>query len=488
MRNHPLSDSLPTTRRDFVSCAALGVGGLALTAALHDLSAAPESAPLIASPLAPKAPHFAPKAKRIIQIFCAGGPSQVDTFDPKPLLAKHDGKVVDEVVKDYAKQASKLTGGLDGGNRLGGKLKGSPFAFQKHGQCGMEISELFPKLATHADELCVVRSMRSNSSVHGPAANFMTTGDAFNLRPSLGAWAVYGLGSENQNMPAFVNLSERGPQVDRAYGNAFLPSWCAGTCIPTKDMTLGKMVENIRSSGMSLREQRRQIDLLRDMHQRFEARHAEATALAGRLEAFEIAFRTQMQASEVFDIAREPGHIRAMYGDTQQGRNLLLARRLAEHGVRVVQVVHFGWDTHDRNDEEHRKLAAECDQPIHALLTDLKQRDMLKDTLILWGGEFGRTPTIDNNDAASKKSIGRDHHPSGFTVWMAGGGARPGTVYGATDDFGGVAIEDVVSVHDLHATILHLLGFDHERLTYRYAGRDFRLTDVHGSVVRGLVA
>jgi hypothetical protein len=466
-----------------------GVGGLALSAALHDLTAAPEAVSLLNSPLAPKPPHFAPKAKRVIQIFCAGGPSQVDTFDPKPLLARHDGKVVDEVVKDYAKQAIQLTGGLDGGNRLGGKLKGSPFAFQKHGQCGMEISELFPKLATHADELCVVRSMRSNSSVHGPAANFMTTGDAFNLRPSLGAWTVYGLGSENQNIPAFVHLSEKGPYgSDRGYCNAFLPSWSAGTCIPTKDMTLSKMIENIRSSGMSLREQRRQMDLLREMHERFQARHAEQKVLDGRLEAFEIAFRTQVQAAEVFDVAREPGPIRELYGDSQQGRNLLLARRLVEHGVRVVQVMHYGWDTHDRNDEDHRKLAAECDQPLHALLTDLKQRDMLKDTLILWGGEFGRTPTIDGNDPASKKSIGRDHHPSGFTVWMAGGGARPGTVYGGTDDFGGVATENVVSVHDLHATILHLLGFDHERLTYRYAGRDFRLTDVHGHVVAGLVA
>ena len=475
-----------TTRRDFLSQGALGIGGIGLAALMQQLGMAAD-APL--SPLTPKKPHFVPKAKRVIQIFCAGGPSQLDTFDPKPLLVKHDGKVVDEVVKDYAKEAAKITGGLDGGNRLGGKLKGSPFAFKKHGQCGMEISELFPKLATHADELCVIRSMRSNSSVHGPAANFMTTGDAFNLRPSLGAWTVYGLGAENQNIPAFVNLTERGPEgSDRGYGNAFLPSWCAGTCIPTKDMTVAKMIENIRSSSTSLREQRRQIDLLREMHERFAAKHPDQAVLEGRVEAFEIAFRTQVQAAEVFDIAREPKHVRDLYGDKQQGRNLLLARRLVEHGVRVVQVMHYGWDTHDQNDEQHRTLAADCDQPIHALLTDLKQRDMLKDTLVVWGGEFGRTPTIDNNNPSSKKSIGRDHHPSGFTIWMAGGGARPGTVYGTTDDFGGVAIEDVVSVHDLHATILHLLGFDHERLTYRYAGRDFRLTDVHGHVVKGVLA
>jgi hypothetical protein len=441
------------------------------------------------SPLTPKTPHFAPKAKRVIQIFCAGGPSQVDTFDPKPMLMKHDGKVVDEVVKDYAREVKKKAGGQVGNGRLGGKLKASPFAFNKHGQCGMEISELFPKLATHADELCVIRSMQTVFTEHHFASYMMTTGDAVNLRPSLGAWTVYGLGAENQNLPAFVSLSERGPDgTDRGYGGAFLPSWSAGTCIPTKDMTVAKMIENIRSGSISLREQRRQIDLLREMHERFAAKHPDQAVLEGRIEAFEIAFRTQVEAADVFDISREPKHVRDMYGDKQQGRNLLLARRLLEHGVRFVQVMHYGWDTHDQNDEQHRTLAAECDQPLHALLTDLKQRDMLKDTLIIWGGEFGRTPTIDNNNPGSKKGVGRDHHPFGFTLWMAGGGVRPGTVYGTTDDFGGVALENVVGIHDLHATILHLLGFDHERLTYRYAGRDFRLTDVHGQPVKGVLA
>ena len=475
------------SRREILARTGLGIGSVGLATLLHDVGLA-ATAPSV-SPLAARAPHFAPRAKRVIQIVCAGGPSQVDTFDPKPMLAKHDGKVVDEVVKDYGANASKITGSLDGGNRLGGKLKGSPFKFSKHGQCGMEISELFPKLATHADDLCVVRSMRSSSSVHQVAAYLLHTGDSFNNRPSLGAWTVYGLGAENQNLPAFVNLTERGPQgSDRDYGNAFLPSWTAGTCIPTKDTSVAKMVENVRSGSMSFREQRRQLDLLREMHDWYAEQHPGQKILDGRIQSFETAFRMQAEASDVFDIAREPKHVRDLYGDGQQGRNLLLARRLVEHGVRFVQAVHYGWDTHDRNDEEHRKLAGECDQPLHALLTDLKQRDMLKDTLVIWGGEFGRTPTVDGNDPASKKSIGRDHHPSGFTIWMAGGGARPGTVYGATDEFGGVAIENPVLMHDFHATILHLLGFDHTRLTYRYAGRDFRLTDVHGEVLKGLVA
>jgi hypothetical protein len=275
---------------------------------------------------------------------------------------------------------------------------------------------------------------------------------------------------------------------DRGYGSAFLPSWAAGTCIPTNDPSVEKMIENVRSGTTSFREQRRQLDQLREMHERFAAKHPEQKILDGRIEAFETAFRMQAEAADVFDIAREPKHIRDLYGDGQQGRDFLLARRLVEHGVRFVQVMHHGWDSHDRNDEEHRKLTAECDQPLHALLTDLKQRDMLKDTLVIWGGEFGRTPNVDNNTPAAKKSIGRDHHPFGFTLWMAGGGAKPGTVYGTTDEFGGLAIDNVVGIHDLHATILHLLGFDHERLTYRFGGRDFRLTDVHGNVVKGVVA
>ena len=475
------------TRRDLLTRTGLGLGGLGLATLLHEVGLAGDA--LADSPLAARQPHFAPRAKRVIQIFCEGGPSQVDTFDPKPALTKYDGQQIDDVVKDYGKSALKATGELVGGNRLSGKLKQSPFAFAKHGQCGMEISELFPKLATHADELCMIRSMQSKSSVHEVAQVLMNTGDFASVRPSLGAWSVYGLGTVNQNLPALIALSANGSVGggDRPWGNAFLPAWCGGTGIPTKDMTLSKMIENVRSGSTSLREQRRQLDLLREMHERYAAKHPEQAILDGRIQAFETAFRMQVEAGDAFDLSREPKHVRDLYGDKGQGRQFLLARRLVEHGVRFVQVWHNGWDTHDMNDERHRELAAECDQPLHALLTDLKQRDMLKDTLVIWGGEFGRTPTADGNDVASKKGIGRDHHPSGFTVWMAGGGANPGTVYGATDDFGGVAVHDQLAVPDLHATILHLLGFDHERLTYRYAGRDFRLTDVHGHVAKALV-
>ncbi len=476
------------SRREMLTRAGLGIGGLGLATLLHEVGLAGNGPS--GSPLAAREPHFAPKAKRVIQIFSEGGPSQVDTFDPKPALTKYDGQQVDDVVKDYGKNALKSTGELVGGNRLSGKLKQSPFKFEKHGQCGMEISELFPQLATHADELCVVRSMISKSSVHEVAQVLMNTGDFAAVRPSLGAWTVYGLGTENQNLPALVALSAKGSVGggDRPWGNAFLPPWCGGTGIPTTDMTLAKMIEHVRSGTTSLREQRRQLDLLREMHEQYAAKHPEQAILDGRIQAFETAFRMQVEAGDAFDLSREPKHIRDLYGEKGQGRQLLLARRLVERGVRFVQVWHNGWDTHDMNDERHRELAAECDQPLHALLTDLKDRDMLKDTLVIWGGEFGRTPTADGNDVASKKGIGRDHHPSGFTIWMAGGGARPGTVYGATDEFGGVAIENSVGVHDLHATILHLLGFDHERLTYRFAGRNFRLTDVHGHVVKGVLA
>jgi hypothetical protein len=462
----------------------LGIGGLGLAALLNDTAAAGE-APL--SPLAPRQPHFAPKARRVIQIFCEGGPSQVDTFDPKPALEKHHGRLVDEVLKDYQKNAGAAASGM---GRLSGKLQRPGFRFSKHGQSGIEISELFPKLSEHADSLCVIRSMHTATSVHEPAQLIMNTGEFASVRPSMGSWAVYGLGSENQNLPGFVALSPGGTTSsgDKQWSNAFLPAWCGGTGIPTKDSSVSRMLENIRSGTTSLREQRRQLDLLRLMHEDFARKHPGDALMEGRVAAFETAFRMQVEATDAFDLSREPKPMRDLYGDTAQGNQLLLARRLVERGVRFVQVHHNGWDTHDLNDERHRELAAACDQPLHALLTDLKQRDMLRDTLVLWGGEFGRTPTSDNNDVSKKKGIGRDHNAGGFTVWMAGGGVKPGTVYGGTDDFGALAVENPVAVHDLHATLLHLLGFDHEKLTYRFAGRDFRLTDVYGHVVQGVLA
>ncbi len=485
--NHPLcSNSRPIyTRRDLLTRSALGMGGLGLAALLQEFGFAAETAPT--SPLAPKLPHFAAKAKRVIHVFCLGGPSQIDTFDPKPALEKFHGKTANEVSPDYQKNAGATFTSM---GQLSGKLQRSGFKFTKHGQSGMEISELFPKLAAHADDLCVIRSMRTKTSVHEPAQLVMNTGEFTSVRPSMGSWSVYGLGSENQNLPGFVALSPNGTTSsgDKHWSNAFLPAWCGGTGIPTSDPSVTKMIEHIRSGTTSLREQRRQLDLMRAMHEDFAQKHPGDALLEGRVSAFETAFRMQVEATDAFDLTREPLHIRELYGDTEQGRQLLLARRLVERGVRFVQVFHNGWDTHELNDEKHVQLCGAVDQPLHALLTDLKQRDMLKDTLIIWGGEFGRTPTSDNNDVAKKKGIGRDHNAGGFTLWMAGGGVKPGTVYGATDELGALAVENPVEVHDLHATILHLLGFDHERLTYRYAGRDFRLTDVYGHVVKGVLS
>ena len=472
------------TRREFLSRSALGIGALGLASLMQEYALADDA---LVSPLAPKVPHFPAKAKRVIHIFAEGGPSQVDTFDPKPMLEKYHDKPVDAVLKDYQKNASEAASGM---GRLSGKLQRSAFKFTKQGQCGMEISELFPMLSQHADELCVVRSMHTTTSVHEPAQLVMNTGAFASVRPSFGAWTVYGLGSENQNLPGYVALSPSGTTSsgDKQWASAFLPAWCQGTAIATKNPDVARMIEHIRSGTTSLREQRRQLDLIGQMNGDFAEKHPHEALLEGRIGAYETAFRMQVEATDAFDLAREPRHVRELYGETEQGRQLMLARRLVERGVRFVQVYHNGWDTHDLNDENHRLLAKACDQPLHALLTDLKQRDMLKDTLVIWGGEFGRTPTSDNNDVAKKKGIGRDHNAGGFTLWMAGGGAKPGTTYGKSDDFGALAVENKVDVHDFHATVLHLLGFNHEKLTYRYAGRDFRLTDVEGNVVKGVLA
>lgn len=471
-------------RRELLWRAGLGFGGIGLASLL----AAPATAEDLAwrSPLLPRAPHFPARAKRLIHIFPEGGPSQVDTFDPKPILDKYHGKNVDEVLKDYQKNAGEAAAGM---GRLTGRLQRSAFAFSQHGQSGIAMSELLPKLGELADHLCVVRSMRSTSSVHEPAQLLMSTGDLGAVRPSMGSWLVYGLGSENQNLPAFVALSPGGTQTsgDRHWGNAFLPVWTHGASIATSKRTVQEMIENLKSGSASLTGQRRQLDLLAEMNREHLAGRGDPL-MEGRIAAFETAFRMQVEASDAFDLEREPVDQRERYGETEQGRQLLLARRLVERGVRVVQVWHGGWDTHDENDEGHKRLCTAADQPLAALLTDLKQRGMLDDTLVVWAGEFGRTPTSDNNDVAKKKSIGRDHNAGGFSIWMAGGGVKGGYVHGATDDFGALAVQDPVEVHDLHATILHLMGFDHERLTFRHSARDYRLTDVAGRVVKELLA
>ncbi len=444
------------------------------------LSADGHGAVNLDQPLAPRPPHFPAKAKRVIHIFANGGPSQVDTFDPKPELARWHGKPLPVEFKTERKTGAAFA---------------SPFQFSRHGQSGIEVSELFPRVAENIDDIAVIRSMHADVPNHEPSLMLMNCGDARLPRPSLGSWVTYGLGSENQNLPGFVAMCPGGYPIQESqnWQSAFLPGIYQGNYIDTKHTELEKLIEHIRSPVSSPGRQRAQLDLLR----RLNARHAESRAqdpqLEARIQSFELAYRMQLDASDAFDIAREPAAIRELYGDTRQGRQMLIARRLLERGVRFVQVWHGQgqpWDNHDDLEVNHRKLAGESDQAIGALLKDLRQRGMLADTLVVWGGEFGRTPVVELPSAGANagKVNGRDHNHHGFTMWMAGGGVRGGMVHGATDEFGFKAVEKRVHVHDLHATILALLGFDHERLTFRHAGRDYRLTDVHGRVVRELIA
>lgn len=420
-------------------------------------------------------PHHAPKAKRVIHFFLNGGPSHVDTFDPKPALERYAGRPV---------PGHRIT------ERKTGAAFPSPFKFRRHGQSGIEVSELFEKTAVHIDDIAVIRSMQAQVPNHEPSLMLMNCGDSIQPRPSLGAWLTYGLGSENANLPGFIAMCPGGLPIKGAenWQAAFLPGAYQGTYVDSKHESVDRLIENIRSPHADVRVQLRQLELLR----RINAAHLAGRAdprLEARIQSFELAFRMQMEAADAFDVSKEPAHVRRMYGEGLHGRQTLIARRLLERGVRMVQLWHGAgqpWDNHDNIEKNHRKLSAEIDQPIAALLTDLKQRGMLEDTLVLWGGEFGRTPTVEMSGTQSK--LGRDHNHYGYSVWMAGGGVKGGTVLGATDEFGFAAQQDPVSVHDLHATMLHLLGIDHEELTYRYAGRDFRLTDVHGDVLHSLVA
>jgi hypothetical protein len=442
----------------------LGLLGLA------DLFAA--DAPL--NPLAPKSPHFAPKAKRIVHIYLNGGPSHIDTFDPKPALKKYDGKVI---------PAGNLTT-----ERATGAALPSPFKFAKYGQSGIEVSEIFAKTAAHVDDICMIRSMHANTPSHEQSMRLMNCGDERLSRPSMGAWLTYGLGSENQNLPGFVVLCPGLPVADVSnWRSAFLPGIYQGTHIDTRKKTVPELVENIANGSISRADQRRQIDLLAEMNRKHQQARSDESALEARVHSFELAYRMQMEATDAFDITRETQAVQSEYGDTIHGRQLLIARRLLERGVRIVQCYHGDvqpWDSHDHIEKNHRHLAGQIDGPIAALLTDLKRRGMLHDTLVICGGEFGRTPAVEL--MGGKPAAGRDHNHWGFTVWLAGGGIKGGTVYGSTDEFGYRAEENPVHVHDLHATILHLMGFDHEKLTYRHSGRDFRLTDVEGRVVEGV--
>ncbi|MEO7675509.1 MAG: DUF1501 domain-containing protein [Verrucomicrobiota bacterium] len=455
------------SRRDFLSRLGMGMGALGLGSLLGNDLISSALADTNFSPFAPKQPPFPSKAKRVIHIFANGAPSQVDTWDPKPSLAKFDGK------------------SINGGN---GVAMPSPFKFQKYGRSGIEVSEVFPRLAEHVDEMAIIRSMQTDVPAHEIATVMMNTGSRQLAKPCLGSWTVYGLGSENQNMPGFISLRNGGGLPTggtQNWGSAFLPGAYQATSVNTQAGTVEEMIQNIKNPYVSKEEQRRQLDLVHQLNE-LHAQNAQKEAqLEARIEAYEIAFKMQAAASDAFDYQKEPQNIRELYGNTGQGRQLLIARRLLERGVRFVQIWAGGWDHHQDIETKLPQSAREIDQPLAAFMTDMKQRGLLDSTLVIWGGEFGRTPTRDRN---GNDNPGRDHNAKAFSIWLAGGGVKGGTVYGSTDEFGARAAENPVHVHDLHATILALLGFDHKKLTYRYNGRDFRLTDVSGDVVKGVIA
>ena len=468
----------PLSRRDLLRHCGVGFGTLGLAALLRDdlLAAATEPGN---NPLAPRPSHFQPRAKRVIQLLANGGPSQMDTFDPKPMLTKYHGQRLPLHLKT---------------ERPTGTALGTPFKFARYGQCGLESSELFASLAErHADDLCVIRSMHSDTPIHENCLRLMNCGASIMARPSIGAWITYGLGSENQNLPGFVVLVPQGMPVAGAdnWQASFLPGSYQGTYIETLNKSPAQLIEHLHNPVLSATEQRGQLDLLAAINRKHEATRDDP-AFEARMQSFETAFRMQTEATDAFDIGREPEHIRRLYGDTPQAKQMLIARRLVERGVRFVQVWHGTlqpWDSHDNIAAAHRSLGNECCQGITALLTDLKQRGMLDETLVIWGGEFGRTPTVELTQGDSiKPTAGRDHNHHGFTMWLAGGGVKGGMTYGATDDFGFRAVDNRVHIHDLHATVLHLLGLDHEKLTYRFAGRNFRLTDVAGVVQKAILA
>lgn len=472
----------PLTRREALCRAGMGFGSLALGSLLTEagLLATPARGAEFVTPLAPRPPQFAPRAKRVIHLFMNGGPSHVDTFDPKPMLTKHAGRPV---------PASLPT------ERKTGAAFASPFSFKRYGQSGIEVSELFEQTAECIDDICVIRSMHADVPNHEPSLMLMNCGEPRQARPSVGSWILYGLGTENQNLPGFLVMCPGGFPIAESqnWQSAFLPGVYQGTYIDSQHTDIEKLIRHIKNRHLSHESQRAQLDLLQALNREHLARRQHEAPLEARIQSFELAFRMQTEAGDAFDVNREPAHIRAMYGPGVQARQLLIARRLLERGVRYIQLWHGEgqpWDSHDDIEVAHRGLAKQCDRPIAALLKDLKQRGMLEDTLVMWGGEFGRTPTVELPTPGSNagKMNGRDHNHYGFTMWLAGGGVKGGYVHGETDDFGFQAVKDKVHVHDLHATILYLLGFDHETFTYRHAGRDFRLTDVHGKLIKDIIA
>ena len=468
-----MSTEPPTTisRRHLLRRTGAGFGGVALSALLQE-GQARATTTAAGNPLAPQPPHFFPRAKRVILLFMPGGPSQVDTFDPKPRLTADDGK---PAPKAYLGQQRTLLA--------------SPWKFARHGQSGIDVSELFPHTARQADRLCVIRSMVTDDPNHPGGCLLMNTGERVFSRPSLGSWVTYGLGSENENLPGFMAIGP-GPLIEgaRQYGASFLPAAHQGTFVSDLDHP----IRNLANSKVAAAQQRRDLDALARFNEVHRASRGDDSRLAARIAAFELAYRMQSEAPEAFDLTSETAATRRLYGLDEPatgvfGRQCLLARRLVERGVRFVQLYHTTggfqpWDQHSDLKGGHEKNALATDPPVAGLVADLQARGLLEETLVIWGGEFGRTP------AREGTANGRDHHPYGFTMWLAGGGVRGGMIHGATDEFGWDAVEGRVHVHDLHATILHLLGLDHERLTYRHAGRDYRLTDVSGKVVHDILA
>ncbi len=455
----------PLSRRDMLRSASCGFGYLALAGLMAERAAAESQNPLLA-----KAPHFAPKAKRVIFMFMQGGPSHVDTFDYKPQLTVDEGK----------------SAGMQGNNNASRKFMPSPWEFKQHGESGLPISGLFPHLAKQADHLCLLNSMHTDLPNHPQASVKMHTGNFQFVRPSLGAWVQYGLGTENEDLPGFITLNPPG-RVGGAqnYGSAFLPAAYQGTRIGG-DGESSRSIPNIGNERVSQELQRQQLDLVQGMNRERLQRDAVNVPLEGIIESYELAFRMQSAVPKLMDTRDESAATLAMYGIGEKstddfGRQCLLARRFVESGVRYVEVCRTGWDHHNQLKNRLGESCRAIDQPMAALIEDLRQRDLLKDTLLVWGGEFGRTPGVKTPD-------GRDHNGNGFSMWMAGGGVKGGIRYGATDEHGVAAVENKMHIHDLHATILHLMGLDHVKLTYRYSGRDFRLTDVYGNVAQDIIA
>ena len=433
------------------------------------------------SPLLVKQSHFPAKVKRVIHIFCNGGPSQMDTFYPKPELNRLNGNPLPDSAKQKL-QRTQL-------NRVG-EIFGSPFKFKRHGESGLPVSELFPNVAKHVDDMCFIHSMQGEIANHTPGLLLTNCGHSTLPRPSLGSWLLYGLGNESDELPGFVALCPRGLPTaqSRNWTSAFLPGVYQGTHIDTQSPSK-ELVPNLTRQDVRPGSQRAQVALTQYLNRRHSTMRPGDERLESRIHTMELAFRMQSAGTDAFDLNQETAATREEYGDTITGRNLLIARRLAERGVRYIQCYHGAgqpWDNHGSIVRNITRLTKESDQPIGALLTDLKQRGMLKDTLVIWGGEMGRTPTVQKVKDPTR--VGRDHHIDGYTIWMAGGGFKGGMTYGATDDLAMAVTEKKVELHDLHATILHQMGLDHKRLTYRFSGRDFRLTDVHGNVLHEILA